>query len=89
MARKNAGKAKPAASMSEPSEVLLDKSGPEPASAAIENPMPVADSCTEVSKHEKIELLAYSYWRQRGCPGGSPDEDWFRAELEIDREFSN
>jgi hypothetical protein len=87
MARKTAGKAKPVASMPELSEVLLDN--PEPTSAAIENPMPVADSCTEVSNHEKIELLAYSYWMERGCPGGSPDEDWFRAEREINRDSSN
>ena len=33
-----------------------------------------------VSKREKIALLAYAYWEQRGCPVGSPEEDWFRAE---------
>ena len=37
-----------------------------------------------VSKREKIALLAYTYWMQRGCQGGSPEEDWFRAEREID-----
>ena len=36
-----------------------------------------------VSNHEKIALLAYKYWEERGCPGGSPQEDWFRAEREI------
>jgi hypothetical protein len=36
------------------------------------------------SKRNKITLLAYTYWLQRGCPDGSPDEDWFRAEREID-----
>jgi hypothetical protein len=36
-----------------------------------------------VSGQEKIALLAYTYWEQRGRPGGSPDEDWFRAEQEI------
>jgi hypothetical protein len=36
-----------------------------------------------VSDQEKIALLAYTYWEQRGRPGGSPDEDWFRAEREI------
>jgi hypothetical protein len=38
---------------------------------------------SSVSVQEKIELLAYSFWEQRGRPGGSPDEDWFRAEMEI------
>lgn len=36
-----------------------------------------------VSVQEKIALLAYYYWEQRGRPGDSPDEDWFRAEQEI------
>ena len=38
---------------------------------------------SEVSKREKIALLAYTYWVQRGCQGGSPEEDWLRAEWEI------
>lgn len=29
---------------------------------------------------EQVERLAYSYWQSRGCPHGSPEEDWFRAE---------
>jgi|WetSurMetagenome_2_1015567.scaffolds.fasta_scaffold258437_2 hypothetical protein len=36
-----------------------------------------------VSTQEKIALLAYTYWEQRGRTGGSPEEDWFRAESEI------
>jgi uncharacterized phage protein gp47/JayE len=30
--------------------------------------------------HEEIARLAYSYWEARGYRGGSPLEDWFRAE---------
>jgi hypothetical protein len=37
-----------------------------------------------VPKWETIALLAYTYWMQRGCQGGSAEEDWFRAEREID-----
>jgi hypothetical protein len=33
-----------------------------------------------VSVRERISLLAYSYWEERGCQGGSPEEDWYRAE---------
>ena len=29
---------------------------------------------------EQIAALAYSLWQERGCPEGSPEEDWFRAE---------
>jgi hypothetical protein len=32
------------------------------------------------SEHERIARLAYSYWQERGCAEGSPEEDWFRAE---------
>jgi hypothetical protein len=31
----------------------------------------------EASFREQVELLAYQLWLQRGCPEGSPDEDWF------------
>ena len=36
-----------------------------------------------VSVQERIALLAYTYWEQRGQTSGSPEEDWFRAEREI------
>ena len=32
---------------------------------------------------EAIARLAYFYWEERGCPKDSPDEDWFRAEVEL------
>jgi len=32
---------------------------------------------------EAIASLAYSYWEARGGKGGSPWEDWFRAEQEL------
>jgi len=31
---------------------------------------------------EKIAQLAYDLWQARGCPHGSPEEDWFAAEQE-------
>lgn len=34
-------------------------------------------------EHDKIALLAYSYWEARGCPHGSPEEDWLRAESDL------
>jgi hypothetical protein len=33
--------------------------------------------------HEQIASLAYSYWQDRGFQGGSPEEDWHRAEREL------
>ena len=31
-------------------------------------------------EHQQTALLAYQFWMDRGCPVGSPAEDWFRAE---------
>ena len=33
--------------------------------------------------YEQIAALAFSYWEARGGRGGSPWEDWFRAEREL------
>ena len=29
--------------------------------------------------HEEIAALAHKLWQARGCPEGSPEEDWFHA----------
>jgi hypothetical protein len=29
--------------------------------------------------HDEIAALAQELWQARGCPEGSPEEDWFRA----------
>ena len=33
--------------------------------------------------HEEIARLAYLYAEARGFAGGSPEDDWFRAEREL------
>ena len=33
--------------------------------------------------HDEIARLALSYWDARGRDGGSPEEDWLRAEQEL------
>jgi hypothetical protein len=43
---------------------------------------PVANHYPET---EEIERLAHQYWLDRGSPIGTPEEDWFRAEVEIRR----
>lgn len=30
-----------------------------------------------------IAALAYQLWQDRGCPEGSPDEDWYEAERKL------
>ena len=32
---------------------------------------------------DEVARLAYFYWESRGCNGGSPEDDWFRAEREL------
>jgi hypothetical protein len=48
---------------------------------------PVAEllvpSSPAVSPDHETARLAYSYWEARGCCGGSPEEDWLRAEREL------
>ncbi len=44
---------------------------------------PDLNSLLSALEHERIAALAYLYWRERGCPEGSPDDDWLRAEQHI------
>jgi hypothetical protein len=44
-------------------------------------------SLSATLEHEKIAVLANRYWHERGCPEGSAEEDWFRAEQKIRNEF--
>ena len=36
-----------------------------------------------VDTNQIIAALAYEYWQRRGCPIGSPELDWFKAEEEV------
>jgi len=50
--------------------------------------LPTASSVTVakeelVADRDAIARLAYSYWEARGFVGGSPEEDWLRAEREV------
>jgi len=43
----------------------------------------VAATATYEPGREEIAALAYSLWEARGYQGGSPEEDWLRAEEEL------
>ena len=50
---------------------------------------PEASTPTDVLEPEywkEIAILAYYFWQERGCPIGSPEEDWFRAEQAVKAE---
>lgn len=51
------------------------------ATRAVEQPQ--AKPGTAAPTHEDISTLAYSLWHGRGCPEGSPEEDWFNAESSL------
>jgi hypothetical protein len=36
-----------------------------------------------IPNQTEIAELARAFWRARGCPDGSPEEDWYRAEQEL------
>ena len=38
---------------------------------------------THVYDAREIEVRAYLSWLERGCPEGSPQEDWYRAEKDL------
>jgi hypothetical protein len=59
-----------------------------PDGGAIATPRPQAPTVAESMEIEKppveeIARLAYSYWEARGCPEGSPEEDWLIAEQQL------
>jgi hypothetical protein len=35
---------------------------------------------TAAASASDVANLAYQLWQDRGCPMGSPDDDWYRAE---------
>jgi len=38
---------------------------------------------SEQRSSQDIAALAYELWQARGCPYGSPEEDWFIAERQL------
>jgi hypothetical protein len=53
------------------------------AHAAIKQDATNTETSSELPENEQIAALAYTLWQARGCPEGSPDVDWLRAEQEL------
>ena len=43
----------------------------------------VVEELPDTETQREIAALAHRLWQARGCPDGTPEEDWFRAEQEI------
>ena len=56
-----------------------------PRAASVEIPVTAEPEVSVVAPvaHEEIAALAYSFWVERGYQGGSPEEDWLRAEQQL------
>jgi Protein of unknown function (DUF2934) len=69
----------------------LPVSQAEPPSDSAIAPLPVVQAVVQADElaafyqlaHEEVAALAYTYWAGRGRQGGSPEEDWLRAEQEL------
>lgn len=68
------------------SESRAGSSGVPSASQNTATQLPVEDSIFSDKadlEFENVAQLAYFYWQQRGCPDGSPEQDWFQAEQAV------
>jgi len=43
----------------------------------------VVDNPPSGGSEEQVAQLAYQLWQTRGCPIGSPEQDWFQAEQQL------
>lgn len=44
---------------------------------------------SESQQQEITRLAAFFLWEQRGCPFGTPEVDWFRAEEQLRRQIEH
>jgi Protein of unknown function (DUF2934) len=76
----------PSKTIYEPEAVLSEATAIARQNTAIQLPVakePMTAPEESTSERQNIALLAYSYWQERGCPEGSPEQDWFQAEQAV------
>ena len=65
---------------------ISDSAGPgttNPAAASGSPDLSGQESEEYSARHDEIASHAYRCWHERGCPEGSPEKDWHRAEQEL------
>jgi len=50
---------------------------------AAQIPTPGRGRAMGTPTHDELCRVAYGFWQERGCPDGSPEVDWQRAEEEL------
>ena len=65
--------------MPEPLLTPPPQDDPEPLLAEQEAGTNQHESPDQQAEQQEIAVLAYQFWQERGCPEGSPEEDWYRA----------
>ena len=48
-----------------------------------QSPTEITVKIATTPEPDQIASLAYALWQQRGCPEGSPEADWLRAEEQL------
>ena len=72
-----------------PAETPVIAASAEPEASQVTASVPPVEPAAAIAapslepSREAIARLAYSYWEARGCQGGSAEEDWLRAEVEV------
>ena len=92
----SAGAAAAPARRKSPAKARLKYSAPQTETATPETATPltatsesdpaapqIAAAVSHEPASDEIAHLAYTYWEARGYQGGSPQEDWLRAEREL------
>jgi len=70
--------------ISDPNSSVMNGESSSVSAGEAESPMSfVGDSRTAGPTSDQIAVRAYECWHKRGCPNGSPEVDWCRAENEV------
>jgi len=73
----------------EPAKATASRRKAAPKTKIADSPIvSIANLSDAIETHQQIdaraiEERAYQSWLERGCPMGSPQEDWYRAEREL------
>ena len=62
---------------------MLKRNSKPSASAEVQTPAKTTAQPQQPFSQEEIAERAYRHWLDRGRPAGSPEDDWYEAEKEL------